>query len=447
MVDVQRELGELGGEFIITAFRADRVSAVSIRADVEIAAVDDVQTAVHGEAVHIEPALLRAHEDFQEVLRAGRVEAGIQRIQGDRRAAARAELQATRDAQTLLLIGQTAIARDPRMVDQGAGIDAGTVRTSRASRTVHRVEVAIIPAHGREAFLDDRAIGVGHGEIGTEGLVVIGPGDQAGDPRARFLGQAVIAQLRGDGGGQTRIIVESAGREQVHRGPQRAFIHGSGGRLGDADLVEEIGRESVEVETPAAVGTAGRIRTTRGGEGFHAVDADPGEVGAQTTDRDLAAFTGHAIDRDARNALDRFRQVQVRECGDVFGDNRVNHTIGIALHVQGCSQRLAVAGHGHNVFGFLGLGRAAHDRPQGQARHRATRQKTHFACRRLEVTHYVLPACGRFPVRVSVPIPADRFSVTYDTGSIFASELPLRFGVTTHKDDASSMDAAHTAQQ
>ena len=55
---------------------------------------------------------------------------------------------------------------------------------------------------------------------------------------------------------------------------------------------------------------------------------------SEAAHRDLAAFAGVAGDRDARDALQRLGEVQVREVGDVLGDDGVDHADLAALHLE-----------------------------------------------------------------------------------------------------------------
>ena len=55
-------------------------------------------------------------------------------------------------------------------------------------------------------------------------------------------------------------------------------------------------------------------------------------------------FAVHAIDRDARDALERFRQVRIGELADVLGDDRVDDALTVAADVARALKAGADAG-------------------------------------------------------------------------------------------------------
>src|ERR1700736_2481400 len=106
----------------------------------------------------------------------------------------------------------------------------------------------------------------------------------------------------------------------------------------DGNVVEELRSKHVEVERAVTVRSTVRVRRADGGQSFHAVDANACELRAQTANRNLAALAGVTLDRDARDALNGFREVQFRECSNIFRNDLVNRADRIALQVESCVQ-------------------------------------------------------------------------------------------------------------
>ena len=82
---------------------------------------------------------------------------------------------------------------------------------------------------------------------------------------------------------------------------------------------------------------------------LHAVDAYASEVGAQTADREVAAFAGIAGNRHAGDTLQGFGEVQVREFGDLFGRMLSMRSSGIALVIESSFEAAAETGDDHFV--------------------------------------------------------------------------------------------------
>src|SRR5690606_39394083 len=101
----------------------------------------------------------------------------------------------------------------------------------------------------------------------------------------------------------------------------------------------------VKIQAATAVGTAGRVGAATGRHRFHTVNTHTGEFRAQTTYRDIAAFTGHTVNSNAGNALQRFGQVGIREVGDIFGDDGVYGAGSFAFLIQSGCQGAPKAGH------------------------------------------------------------------------------------------------------
>ena len=123
-----------------------------------------------------------------------------------------------------------------------------------------------------------------------------------------------------------RPHVDGAGGAAFDHARQRALVH--------CQLGEQFAREQVEVDLAIGVlrvGAAGR-----GDRHRRAVQQHPGEVGAETADRNVEAFTGDfAADGDARNAVERFGEVGVRKVADAFGEDRLAEPDIVALGAGG----------------------------------------------------------------------------------------------------------------
>jgi len=78
--------------------------------------------------------------------------------------------------------------------------------------------------------------------------------------------------------------------------------------------------------------------------GRAAVQGHEVEIGAETANRDAAAFAVHAIDGHAGDSLQRFSEVRVREFADVLGRDRIDDTGRILLDVHRRFQAAADTG-------------------------------------------------------------------------------------------------------
>ena len=176
--------------------------------------------------------------------------------------------------------------------------------------------------------------------------------DEECGARIAVFGQVVVARLHRTRDGES-VEVERAAGPQVDGGAERAFF-GFGRRgLAHRDVVEELRRESVEVEVATAVRAARRVGAAVGAHGFDAVDAHARELRAQAAHGNLPAFAGIARDHDARNALQRFGEVQIRKIGDVFGDDHVDRADLILLRFERFVEARAETGY-HDFFDGLG---------------------------------------------------------------------------------------------
>ena len=175
-----------------------------------------------------------------------------------------------------------------------------------------------------------------------------GIADQERGARIGLLGEIVVAELNGAGDRES-VVVERPPGAQIDGRAERAFLDLGRGRLAHGDVVEQLGREDVEVEVAAAVGAAGGVGAAVGAHRFDAVDAHARELRAETAHGDLPAFTRIAGDDDAGHALQRFGEVQVREIGDVFGDDHVDRADLALLGVERLVEAGAETGY-HDFF-------------------------------------------------------------------------------------------------
>jgi hypothetical protein len=317
----QGHLAELGVVALGAVLRAD-VDLVEHAVGEGVAVVDRV---VADDRAADAGRVGAAERDGFEVGALGElVQVRIQDVQVEPGLVGRLPLGREGQAQALGVDLRGGVARDARI--EGV-LHLGQVGRGGAGRATGEVvgRVAALPAGGVEAFRHRLALGIGHRGQHAEGLVLVGPAEQAGGARQDAVGDAVEAAL-GRGGRLEAVIVERTAGLQVDRRAQRAFRRV--GRLGLAhgDAVEQLRGEDVEVEAAAAVAAAG-------GDGVDAVDAHAGEVGVQAAHRDLVTFAADAVDGHARQALDGFGQVLVGEGRDVLGHDGVDRPNAVALDV------------------------------------------------------------------------------------------------------------------
>ena len=279
-------------------------------------------------------------------------------------------------------------ARTERGVERRASAGLGPGR--RASRAVdarHNVVVASRrrdgravahvghPANRAGAFFQCVGRAVSGREQCADAPAEEGIGDQGGDARIHAARQRLVTGL--DRRGEDKAgMVERTGGLQLDGRAERAFFQRGRVRLVNCQGGEQIGGKDVEVETAAAIGAAsararvgGRhvLRTDRG-DRFDTVDQNARELRAETTDGDFAAFAGFTVEGDARDALQRFRNVHVREFADVLSQDGVGRVERIALDVQCLLKAGPVTGH-DDRFHVLGVGGAVRTR-NGQECHR-----------------------------------------------------------------------------
>ncbi len=348
-VGIEVQLLEAGLHLVEARFRA--------QVDVVEQPVDEVAASVDLAVAHDHLRLARAGategERLQEVFLAGRVEISEQAIYAQDQVVDRLELQRAGGAETVLVVGEHAVARNARV--EGGGQARLRERRGRAEAAAAG---AVVPAHGARAFLGELALG--HREREQRAHAAIGPGvaEHQRAARIRFLGQLVVTDLS-TAHDDHLAVVERSRRGEVDGRAERAFLDFGGCRLAHRDAIEQIGCEYVEVETAAAVVAARGVAAAGGGERFHAVDAHARELRAEAAHRDVAAFAGHARDRHAGNALQRLGEIEIGELADVLGHDHV----GLAdLHALELDRLLEAGAEAHDVdrlqHGLLALGGA-----------------------------------------------------------------------------------------
>jgi hypothetical protein len=174
----------------------------------------------------------------------------------------------------------------------------------------------------------------------------IGPGvaDQARETRVPVARQIVVTHLAAQAGGEIAVIERPSGA-QIDGRAQRALVHFR--RLGftHGEVAEQFGGEDVEIETAPAVGAARTVGAAGGGQRFHTVEPHPSEIRAEAAHGDRTPLARVAVDRHARNALQRFGKVLIGKLADVLGDDGVDLFGRIALLVEGFDQAGAETDH------------------------------------------------------------------------------------------------------
>src|SRR5690606_15221384 len=123
--------------------------------------------------------------------------------------------------------------------------------------------------------------------------------------------------------------VERTHVAHVHDTGRAALGQAGNRRLVDRDLVEELGREHVQVDFAVLVG---RIQADRSGGDRSAIDRGLGEAAGQAADGDVGAFAVDvAVELDARDAGQRLCDVGVRELADVLGEDRIGEAGRVTL--------------------------------------------------------------------------------------------------------------------
>src|SRR5690606_3984625 len=112
VIDVQRELREVGVQLVESMFTPDRMSSVADGIQRKRPGLDGVQVRVRGEALDIDCALLPPKEHLQVFVIPSRIKLREQGIERNLGAVGRAELQGTGHTQALLLMRQAPVSRN-----------------------------------------------------------------------------------------------------------------------------------------------------------------------------------------------------------------------------------------------------------------------------------------------------------------------------------------------
>ena len=176
--------------------------------------------------------------------------------------------------------------------------------------------IVVLEAHRIGIEQLNLALLIGGGEQHAQPAAHEGVGDQAREALVEGAAQIVVAALSRSHQGEA-LMIEGMRRVELDGRAQRAFMQIGGRGLVDRDAGEQVGIEHVEVE-----GTADIVAGVR--DRFHAVYFRRREQRRQAAHRDLLALAAAAVQRDAGNALDGFRQVGVGKFGDVFRQDGVD---------------------------------------------------------------------------------------------------------------------------
>ena len=264
-------------------------------------------------------------------------------------------------AQVFLVIGLE-IGQASRHVAVRPPLERGIVAAAHALEVLRTQAAAERQPFGRVAVVLGRVAGIHVREVridadgvGTGRVLRVGEIDQG----AEFAERGVPAVRQQHGAGRTfglvqlgislrraqrafqALEVKRHGGAQVDQAGEGAFDLFRGRVLVDVDAGHQLRRHVGEAERAAAAGR----------ECIAAVDFRA-YVG-QAAHRDAGTFDGLAIrvarhvavHGDARDTLQHLGDRTVRKLADVFGDDRVDHLVGILLEFLGRLQRCALAGH------------------------------------------------------------------------------------------------------
>lgn len=227
----------------------------------------------------------------------------------------------------------------------GVGIARRAARRGRASRQLAGREIA--EAETVDIGLVRLGVVTRIGNIGqnAEGIVGEGVAEQDAAGRNDFLG-VFLPGARHGGGKPHAGVIERLGEQDVDGRADRVGADSDVRRLHHVQLADEIGAYGAEVDR-AATGRRRDAATVK--EGFV-------EVPAEAANRDAGRFAACAValDRHAGQALQRGRDVRVREFADVFRRNGIHDPDRIALDVQVALERSADAGDDDVFFGCRG---------------------------------------------------------------------------------------------
>ncbi|MCY1172749.1 hypothetical protein D9M73_128920 [compost metagenome] len=227
---------------------------------------------------------------------------------------------------------------DHRLAIAGVGIGgafgvAGWRATGRsgALQLARRVIAALPAVHA-----DTVGVGIAArvDEVGQHAERAIGKGVAQQHAAGRNdLARAILDRARNAGRQTEPRMIERLGKFDIDGRADRARGQRYVGRLEDAQAADEIGTDGREIDL--AVAGRGRDPTTIIQRGV--------EVAAKAADGDAGGFAACArtLDRHARQALQRGRDVRIGEFADVFGRDGVDHASGRTLDVEVALERAA----------------------------------------------------------------------------------------------------------
>ena len=231
----------------------------------------------------------------------------------------------------------------PGVAANGIASVTGAALRGRQRTRRHPAGIAVFPAFG-----EDLAMHTGNAQQDAEFVAPSVARDQRPALTQR-AGIAVIAALRFVGDVEAFIlVVEGPGAAQIDHAGRAAFEQIGIHRLVHRQLGEQFGRQHIQVDFAVIVGLIGRAGGGDGDGG--AIERYPGEIRAQAADRDIQAFAvDFAADGDARDAIQRFGDVGVREFADIFREDRVGKAGRVALGVSGQLKAFSIAGDRHGL--------------------------------------------------------------------------------------------------
>ncbi|BBJ99476.1 hypothetical protein Xcc3_07840 [Xanthomonas campestris pv. campestris] len=171
----------------------------------------------------------------------------------------------------------------------------------------------------------------------AERFILVFPAVQRGGIGLAFFGTIVVPVAHG-AGERVALQLQRLARVHDHGAADRALINARLRRLVDLHQAHHLRCQRAVVER-AAVRVVGVAAPAGGGDGL-AIEQHAVERRVGTEDADFFAFAELAVHGDAGEPRQRLGDVGVGEFADVFGADRIDDGIGIALDVE----RLAQAG-------------------------------------------------------------------------------------------------------
>ncbi len=190
------------------------------------------------------------------------------------------------------------------------------------------------------------AAGDGHAETVVQKLVDI----ETRNFRRQFLvviGAFVIDALDRESRAAARCLQRTRRLDVDGRANTTGRQVGLAG-LVDLDTRNRFRSEVAEIKAPGR--RRARTIAKRRGRHLAAVEGDEVEVLAEAANRHGAALAKRAVHRNTGDALQRFREVLVRELADVLSGDGVHDALGIALGGERTGERSANAGDRHGLL-------------------------------------------------------------------------------------------------